>query len=187
MGRTSTVEDEVVFDAVGSLLAARGSVTLQSIVTLTGVSIGSLYHRYGSREGLLASAWLDAVTAFQAQFLAALRSGGADAGEQAALATPRFCRSERSRAIILACCRQSEFLFDDTPQDLRDKIAEVNKAAAEAVQRFAKSSGYSLEACRMALVAFPMGAVRVYLPSRPVPASADAYVSAAYRAAISAK
>ena len=187
MGRTSTVDDTVVFEAVGTLLSERGSMTLQGMVSLTGVSIGSLYHRYASREGLLASAWLDAVKAFQVQFLAALVSGGPDAGERAALATPRFCRSQRSRAIILACCRQSEFLFDDTPDVLRAEIAEVNKTAAAAVHRFAKSSGHSMEACMMGLVAFPMGAVRAYLPGRPVPASTDAYVSAAYRTAIGAR
>jgi len=119
MGRLSTIKDANVYGAVGAQLAGKGAVTLQTIVAETGVSIGSLYHRYGSREGLLAQTWLDAVKSFQGGFLAALEGGDADgdesAGGRAALATPRFCRAERSRAIVLSCCRQSEFLSSATP------------------------------------------------------------------------
>ncbi len=173
-----------MFSAVGGRLAENGAVTLQTVVAETGVSIGSLYHRYGSREGLMAQTWLDAVKAFQARFLAALESDDENAGECAALATPQFCRAERERAIVLTCCRPSEFVSEATPQDLVEEINCVNDDAAAAVRRFARRSGYTLEACRMGLVAFPLGAVRLYLPRRPVPASLDDYISAAFRAAV---
>ncbi len=184
MGRLSTVQDGNVFAAVGALLASRGAVTLQTIVGETGVSIGSLYHRYGSREGLLAQTWLDAVKAFQAGFLAALQTGDENAGEHAARATPQFCRAERARAIILSCCRQSEFLSDATPEDLREEIASVNKQAGAALRQYAHRTGYSLEACRLGLVAFPLGAVRLYLPDRRIPKTIDDYVVRAFWSAV---
>jgi AcrR family transcriptional regulator len=184
MGRVSTVRDEQVFSAVGARLVGDGAITIEAVVAETGVSVGSLYHRYGSREGLLALTWLDAVRAFQAQFLAELESEGEDAGERAALATPRFCRSDRQRAIVLSCCRAAEFYSPATPQHLQQEISRVNKAAAAAIRRYAKRSGYSLEACRLGLVAFPLAAVRLYLPSRPPPKTLDAYVSAAFWSAV---
>ncbi|MCP5368764.1 MAG: TetR/AcrR family transcriptional regulator [Hyphomicrobiales bacterium] len=182
MGRLSTFHDAEVFGVLGRLLAEGGGARLQDIVSVTGVSIGSLYHRYGSREGLLAEAWLDSLTTFQARFLAALRSDAPSPGEEAALATPRFCRDEHDRAIILAACRQSEFLGDGTPARFIDRIEEINGETLAAIRTFAKSEGADLETCQMALVGFPLGAVRMYLPSRQVPIKVDDMVRRAFRA-----
>lgn len=184
MGRKSTFEDASVFAAVGASFMHRGDARLKEIVADTGVSIGSLYHRYGSREGLLAEAWLDALGAFHEMFLTALTSDNGDAGEAAALATPRFCRAERNRAVILACCRKSEFISKDAPAALRRKVDNANEEVAAAIKRYARSNGYSLLSCRLGMVAFPLAAVRMYLPERPVPGTLDAYVRAAYRSAV---
>lgn len=42
--------------------------------------MGSIYHRFLSREGLLAEAWLNALEHFPAQFIDALAAGTLDAG-----------------------------------------------------------------------------------------------------------
>lgn len=186
MGRSSTIDEPRVFAAVARQLSSDGAMTLQSVVAETGVSVGSLYHRYGSREGLLAQVWLDAVHAFQAAFLKEIDQETDEAGELAALATPRFCRSDRDRAVVLACCRRSEFISPATPADLRERIEHVNDEAVAAIRRYAKRSGHSLEACRLGLVAFPLGAVRLYLPAQPVPRSVDSYVLEAFRAVMRA-
>ncbi|MCW9034662.1 MAG: TetR/AcrR family transcriptional regulator [Rhodospirillales bacterium] len=183
----STIQDEKIFAVVGAQLADIGTVTLQSIVKETGVSVGSLYHRYNSREELLARTWLDAVKGFHSYFLRELESQKEDAGARAAMATPRFCRAERARAIVLSCCRQSEFLSSETPKELRDEIGSINDKAFKAVREYAKHSGYSLEACKLGLVAFPLGAVRQYLPSHKVPTAVDEYVAAAFRAVVQVK
>ena len=187
MGRLSTFEDREIFAAVGAKLAGAGRMTFQTIVQETGVSVGSLYHRFESREGLLARTWLDAVRAFQARFISELGSGGDDAGERAALATPRFCRDDQARAIVLSCCRSSEFVSDATPEALREEVHEVNDAATLAVRRYAKQTGFSLEALRFGLVAFPLGAVRLYLPQQAVPKAVDSYVAAAFWSAVREK
>ena len=169
MGRVSTVDDVGVYAAVGRHLSENGTMTLQGVVAETGVSVGSLYHRFGSREGLLAQTWLDAVRTFQSRFLMAIGSEDEDAGECAALATPRFCRAESERAVILACCRRSEFFSDEISASMKAEIRNVNEKAIAAVRSYAKRTGYSLLACRLGLVAFPLGAVRLYLPDRPGP------------------
>lgn len=184
MGRKSTVNDASVYAAVGRQLSENGTMTLHDVVAETGVSVGSLYHRYGSREGLLAQTWLDAVRAFQSGFLIAIKSGDDNAGERAALATPQFCRAEPGRAVVLACCRRTEFIFDEMPHALQAEIYTINEQTRVSIRRFAKRTGYSWRACQLALIAFPLGAVRLYLPTRPVPHAIDAYIVEAYRSVI---
>jgi AcrR family transcriptional regulator len=60
MGRKAQFTDIEVFDWLGRHLAAAPSVTVQQVSKGTGVSVGSIYHRYGSMDGLLATAWLTA-------------------------------------------------------------------------------------------------------------------------------
>lgn len=183
MGRMSMIEDAAVFDAVGQQLTRHGSVKLQDIVSRTGISVGSLYHRYGSREILLARSWIDAVSKFQNRFLTELESGLNDAGERAAMTTPQFCREYPERARILVCCRREEFLSNDIPEELQKSISEINARAVGSVTRFARKNDLSLQSCQLGMVAYPLGAVRLYLPNKKVPPSIDKHVAAAYRAA----
>ena len=184
MGRVSTFSDLSIYDAIGEQLASNATVTLRDVVSHAGVSIGSLYHRFGSREGMLAHAWLDAVQVFQARFLAELTSDNPNAGERAAMATPKFCRDEPARARILVCCRREEFISDDTPKELRAQVETVNDDISGKVIEFSRLRGYTLEACQLGLVAFPLGAVRYYLPHRQIPKQIDVYVAAAFNSAV---
>jgi AcrR family transcriptional regulator len=184
MGRLSNVRDDVVFAAVARRMAGHGSVSLQNLVDDIGISFGSLYHRYGSREGLLARVWLDAVQEFQRGFLAALTSGGANAGESAALETPGFCRREFDRALILVTCRRSEFMTAELPRPLREEVEKIDDQAADSMAKFASERRLKEADCWMAIAGFPIGAVRLYLPLRPVPSAVDDYVRKGYRALI---
>ena len=184
MGRKSTFEDVRVFAAVGAELAATGRLTIEGLTRATGLSTGSVYHRFASREALLAETWLNAVRSFQTGFLDALRRETPDTGEEAALATPRFCRAEPDAAVILACCRRAEFLGPETPQPLRKQVAVLNDEASAELRRFSRRIDRPLLACRLALVAYPLAAVRLFLPQRPVPKSIDAELIKACRAAL---
>lgn len=184
MGRQSSYDEGEVFAAVARALAVDGRFTLEGLTVASGLSMGSIYHRFGSREGLLAEAWLAAVERFQAGFLEALEPGTLEAGVNAALATPRFCRTHAGAAVLLACCRQSEFLQTATPKPLRARIETVNAAVARAVRRYASAIDRPLIACRLALIAYPLGAVRLYLPVRPVPKELDVELARAARTAL---
>lgn len=179
MGRLSTIDDREVFANVGAQLGANGTFRVQDLVAGTGVSVGSLYHRYGGRDGLLASAWLDALRTFQDAFLGALQGGDLRAGEQAALATPRFCRAEHGRALVLHLGRRAEFLSPATPPDLMREIDAINQSGQQALAHFARSTDLPRQTVHMSLVALPLGAVRFYLPGK-VPASVDEHVRKAY-------
>ncbi len=180
MGRASRIDDQAVFAAVARAMAS-GRFRLETVMAEGGLSTGSLYHRFGSREGLLAAAWIDAVTAFQAGFLGALKTEG---GEAAALATPRFCRAEPDKALILTVCRRADFLGEATPADLNVRAETINAEAASALRSYAKEAGLSMPRARAAIVGVPLGIVRLYLPAAAVPRSADALVRDAYRGII---
>jgi AcrR family transcriptional regulator len=186
MGRRSTFSDEQVFSAVSAQVAASDHVKIQDLVKATGISIGSLYHRYSSREGLLAATWLDALQTFHAMFLAALDGPGAEAGEQAALATPRFARQHRDRAIVLCLGRSETLMAEDAPAEFLTAADEANKRVKRALEAFSDRQNISLQACMHGLVAFPLASVKLYLPHARVPGSVDGFVKAAYHAAVQA-
>jgi AcrR family transcriptional regulator len=181
----SNVSDERVFAAVAQRMVMQGTVSLQEIVADTGVSFGSLYHRYRSRDGLLAAAWLEATRTFQTGFLASLCSGSPTAGEDAALETLQFCRIQPDRARILVACRQSEFLGETTPDPLRGEIAEINRAIEAALSDFAADRNKDIALCRLAIIGLPLGAVQLYLPDFLIPETIDEHIRRAYRALMS--
>lgn len=184
MGRKSMFEATELYDAVGEQLVATGRFTIQEFSEKTGISTGSIYHRFSSREALLAESWLHALRAFQPDFLKQLRGASLQAGELAALAIPRFCREHPRPAAVLACCRQTEFTSPETPSELVEQISKANLEVAEEVRKFAKRVNRSLLSCRLALAAYPLAAVRMYLPDQPVPPAVDDELSKAYRAAL---
>ncbi|MGL4320902.1 MAG: helix-turn-helix domain-containing protein [Paracoccaceae bacterium] len=166
---------------------SQGRATIPAIVAAAGVSTGSIYHRFGSREALLGEAWLDALLAFNGMFLSALDSDEAAAGVNAALATPRFARTEISRARILIACRQADFLCPDTPAAIREAITTANANAFRAIGAFARQWGTDIETAKLALIGIPLGAVKLYLPKNPVPESLDVAIEKAVTAVLGPK
>lgn len=184
MGRTSTFSDQQVFSAVSSQIADGGDFKIQDLAHSTSVSIGSLYHRYASREGLLAAAWLDALLSSHTAFLTALDAPGRDAGQLAALATPKFARQHRDKAVILCLGRHETLLSKNAPKEFLEKAKEANSKVKHALEVFAQREHLSMQACMHGIVAFPLAAVKLYLPHNRVPKSVDAFVKAAYQSAI---
>lgn len=184
MGRKSTFSDQQIFSAVSSQIAIGDDFNIQDLAQTTGVSIGSLYHRYASREGLLAAAWLDALLGSHIAFLAALDAPGREAGELAALATPKFARQHRDKAVILCLGRHETLLTENAPKEYLAAADKANRKAKAALEDFAAREHLTMQACMHGIVAFPLAAVKLYLPHKPVPKSVDAFVKDAYQSAI---
>jgi AcrR family transcriptional regulator len=176
MGRIATFDDQLVYGALGRVLATQGQTTIAAIRDATGLSIGSLYHRFGSREGLMAEAWFHTISLFHSRVASAVDIGGIRGAIEGALATPRFCRTEPSLALLLVCGRASEFLATGTGAPFASKVEALNKKAAKRLGMLAKELDKSVLECQLALVAFPLGAVRTFLPNKPVPESIDATI-----------
>jgi AcrR family transcriptional regulator len=76
----------VILDAALEVFLERGvdAAGVEEIRQRSGASIGSLYHRFGNKEGLAAAVYLDALSDYQREFVTALeRSRGAADGIRA--------------------------------------------------------------------------------------------------------
>jgi AcrR family transcriptional regulator len=178
MVRKALFSDAKVFEEVGRLMAKDGTVTTSAVQQAAKLSTGSLYHRFGSREGLLAETWAFALFSFQPHIIKALAEPEIPVGEIAAV-TPRFCREHRAQALILSCCNSQQFLSKDSPIAIQRRIKETNRATGIALMEFVQRRGFDLDASRMALIAFPLAAVQQYLPDREVPPIVDQQVALA--------
>ena len=95
-----------LFQRPDFLAAARTLVSEQGPATVTVDSVarrlkapkGSFYHRFESRDALLAELWLSTIVDFQEGFFAALESGD---GLRAALHMPAWARSHLDDARLL--------------------------------------------------------------------------------------
>jgi len=75
--------------------------------------VGTLYHRFGSRDGILAAAWLRALERFQVTALAASARHPDDpveAGVAMAAATLTFATEQAEDARLLLVLRRSDLL-----------------------------------------------------------------------------
>src|SRR5689334_7011428 len=74
MPRPLLHDPDAVLDAVRDLLVEGGprAAGIRAIAERSGAPSGSLYHRFGSRDELVARAWLRAVRRFQDGYVAAL-------------------------------------------------------------------------------------------------------------------
>ena len=183
MGRSPRFERED-FLLVAAGEAALGRVpTISSLAAAAGAPVGSIYHRFDSREQLLAEAWLLAVRTFQQELLPALAGATTiDQGVRAALTVPRWSRTHPNLAGMLTLCRQADFLGAGAPDALRHAAEDLNKALARQLRAFAERTGRSLVQCKVAVVGVPYGAVRLFLPGSVPPPEIDAMIAAAYQA-----
>lgn len=79
----------------------------------TGAPSGSVYHRFGSRDLLLAKLWVRTVTRFQAGFLSALDDDDLDeAAIGAALHVVRWAREHPHESTVLLMHRRSQLATD---------------------------------------------------------------------------
>ncbi|MDO9295614.1 TetR/AcrR family transcriptional regulator [Bradyrhizobium sp.] len=187
MGRAARFTREDLLLAAAAEAAMGRPVTIQALAAASGATIGSIYHRFDSREEILGEAWLLAVRSFQSAFVPAVdAAANAEQGVEAALTVPRWSRENPDLASLLTLRRQEDFLDARTPAHLRREAAAINKFAMKVVGAFAARSGRSDLQCRIALIAMPYGAVRLFLPKQKPPAEIDTMIAAAYRAVMEA-
>jgi AcrR family transcriptional regulator len=66
---------QAILDAALAVFLESGvpAASIEDIRRRSGVSVGSLYHRYGSKEGIAAAVYLEALRDYQREFVAALQ------------------------------------------------------------------------------------------------------------------
>ena len=174
MARAREHELDVLLDAARGVVlegGARGA-SISAIARASGASTGSLYHAYGSRDGIVAALWARAARRSEEVWLAAIADDPLAEAAAKVRALVAFVREHPADARLL---------FTVRPQDLTDApldLEELNAPMVTSVRRLAGKIGgpRAVERVRLALIDMPYGALRVHPPSA---ALADDLVHAA--------
>ncbi len=189
MGRKAKFQKEHFLDAALRLIAQHGpgSITISAIAKETSAPIGSVYHRFASREILLAELWLRLIKSFQQGFIEALDQGD---GLQAALYTPRWVRKNLEEASVLLLYRRDELTSGEWPESIKDCAEELGQNLEKKIRAFTKHlfgnvKKQSLNRTMFALIEAPYAAVRRHLQAREaLPAIVEELVQETYFAII---
>jgi AcrR family transcriptional regulator len=182
--------EDADFLAAARDLAAEGgpaSVTVTSVTERLGAPTGSFYHRFASRDVLLAHVWLGTALAFQTDFVAAIKAGD---GLAAALHTPVWVRNnfEEARAFLLY--HRDDFAHCNWPPDLKDRVVRQGRRVDAAYKRLARDTfggvgTNELRLARFVLADVPKAAVGPYLRQGVAPPTiADEMIEATYHAIV---
>lgn len=157
--------------AVLRLVADRGpqAVTVAAVAKEAGAPTGSIYHRYRSREQLLAELWMDVVEGFQSGFVADLaQATDAVGGVAVARFMVSWTREHSLEARVLLLHRRQDFVSGDWPAELADRAAALEPQLGTALRAFAlrafgRADADTMARLRYALLDAPFGAIKPYV------------------------
>jgi AcrR family transcriptional regulator len=193
VGRPAKFDSEQILDITARIIAdgGPGQATVAAIAQRLGAPSGSIYHRFESRDLLLARLWIRTVRSAQEGFVAALALPDLEqAALEAALHIPRWSRQHLPEATVLLLYRRED-LVDRWPEELGPQVAELNKGMEAAVRDFTRRwfgriTPTSVETVAFALVDTPYGASRRYLlAGKPPPPTVDELIVRTCRCVLS--
>jgi AcrR family transcriptional regulator len=194
LARPQLHSTESILDAARDLLLETGArgLTVDAIAATSGAPVGSIYHRFGSLEGLLAEMWVAAARGFQAVFLEALAAPGkpVEAAVAGAVSIHGFAHDAPADARLLAALRREDLFETVASPTLRQELEELNRPVeselAELSRRlFGNSGPAALQRTTFAVVDIAHGAVRRHLlAGTDPPAPLRVWIETAVRAAL---
>lgn len=154
--------------------------------------MGSLYHRFGSRDDLLARLWIRAARRAQDSFLSALvaHEVPVEAAVDGALAFYDFCAVQREDGSLLVCFRREDLVRDiSSPAvlaDLEDLNRPLERALTALTARLYRTvTRNRIERTVLATIDIPYGAVRRHLiAGTPLPSAVRTHIETATRAVL---
>lgn len=188
MPRPPLHQTDVVLDAARDLVLSDGprAARVRAIARRAGAPSGSLYHRFSSRDALVAEAWLRAARRFQQGFLEAASAPDAhDAVGACAAWTVAFALDQPADAQLLLAYSPQALLDAAPDRELAQALRAVNDPVADAIKRLAARTfdaddRAATEAVTRAVVDLPYALVRRHLPAGTLtPGDADAVRRAA--------
>lgn len=183
-------ETDAILDAARGLVLSGGPrvAGVAAIAEASGAPVGTLYHRFGNRDGILAATWLRALERFQSLALAAVAESAVRTAVAMALSALTFARRHPDDARLLLTIRPED-LVDADAGGLAAAVASRN---APLVDRLRSLSGElygvaderSLDTVQRAVVDLPYAAVRRHVGD--VPAWLDDDLADSVRALLAA-
>lgn len=183
-------DTDLILDAARALALAAGprAASIAAIVEASGAPAGTLYSRFGNRDGILTAVWLRALDRFQGQAMAAQANTAVDSAVAMAVAVIAFARQLPEDAQLLLTVRPKDLLDGDADvAGLRHAIEVRNTPLHARLVDFTRTlygsdDPRSLDAVRRAVVDLPQAVVRRHAHRQRLPAWLEEDVAASVRA-----
>ena len=136
-------DTDTILDAARTLALRDGprAVSVAAIARESGAPVGTLYHRFKSRDDILAAAWLRALHRFHERWLAAERhQDPVEAGVAMARSVVAFSRDHPDDARLLIELRRRD-LVDAAQQDVDNLNAPVHDSIRRLALRLFHDTG----------------------------------------------
>jgi AcrR family transcriptional regulator len=166
-------DDSDFLDAALALAAEHGpaAATVAAISARLKAPTGSFYHRFASRDVLLAELWFRTILKFQEGIAAALDAGD---GLAVALHTPSWCRAHLDEARVLLLYHRDDFVQGDWPETFRERLADQGRRGEARHRKFTRATfgragPAELRRAQFIISEVPVAAVRQYLLRREKP------------------
>lgn len=189
MGRKARYTKDNFIRAALEIISEKGpgGLTMQAVAEKSGAPIGSVYHRFKSREILLAELWVYLIESFQSGFISLLQSGD---GEKAALYTLDWVRKHPNRSRVFLLYRREQLIKGTWPEDIKEKVeklaAEVDECLADFTRRrLGTVNKQNTARVIFCLVQVPVGTAKDALESgKTIPAIYDQLVLETYNSVL---
>lgn len=186
MGRRAHFKHEDFIEAAIGIIAERGlgGLTISVLSKWTGSPVGSVYHRFPSRDALIGELWLTIVEPFQKEYLKRLKTDGL----QAALYALQWVRERPNEARVLLLHKREDFMSGKWPIELQNRARilteELNKAMRLFIHKqFGGITKETIDRTRYILDDAPGGIIRRYLENDKIPPeSVDELIRETYAA-----
>jgi AcrR family transcriptional regulator len=186
-------ETDVILDTARALVLTDGprAASVAAIAKASGAPTGTLYHRFGNRNGILAAAWLRSLERFQSRAMAATADTPLDEAVAMAVSVVSFARELPEDARLLLTLRPSDLLDGQPDSAFVDTRAAMNAPLLARVNEYArqlygKADERTVEAVARAIADMPYAVVRRHAYDDPMPSWLEADVGAAARALLTA-
>jgi AcrR family transcriptional regulator len=184
-------QTDVILDAARALVLDGGprAASVAAIAKSSGAPAGTLYHRFGNRDGILTAAWLRALERFQARAIAAQADTPMETAVAMAVSCIGFTRELPEDARLLLTIRPGDLLDGEPDAAFSETLAAMNaplirRIGTLARQLFGSSSARSVDAVARAVADLPYAVVRRHARDEPMPRWLEADVAASTRAVL---
>ncbi len=164
MARPPKYSSEQILDAVLQVLKGRrpDEVSIAAVGEVLEASSGSIYHRFESRDALVALAWLRAGESFAAELARALQAADPLEGARAAVRYQlEWARRRPVEAGLYLLHGRSDLIKTAWPPDLARRAERLANDTTDVLRRFAiRVPGASHARVRFALLDVPHAAIR---------------------------
>ena len=182
-------ETDVILDAARALVLEGGprAASVAAIAKSSGAPAGTLYHRFGNRDGILTAAWLRALERFQSRAMDADAETPRETAVAMAVAAISFARELPQDAQLLLTIRPGDLLDDEADARFQETVAAMNAPLTRRVgvlarQLYGRKDSRSVDAVSRAIADLPYAVVRRHARDEPMPSWLEADLAASVRA-----